>query len=327
MAQTNKVEKRNTSKCSSEFSFIFASRLKTAREHQNLTQEEVAEKLDIVWQTYQHYESLSETNVRVPNLETVDKLSKILDCDITYLTGENKEEEFKRDTQHAAETTGLQYETIEILEQIKNSKKFDSHNYLHKCILFMLDFLLQRITGRWILWNMFQYFFKEYHFTRESNESGSNTVELEADSIVPEKNIALFVDDIAEGVFFSNITNGITKIKVKENTTSFNTDICDYLPTEEELLETIQSIEEDISLYKQKEYKKYHPYTPEYALSIVHHDATGEWEKFPCLGEEVTTRVRLDIENSSIIEKLERQKESCILELKKLYPEKNYQDS
>ena len=74
-------------------------------------------------------------------------------------------------------------------------------------------------------------------------------------------------------------------------------------------METIQSIEEDISLYKQKEYKKYHPYTPEYALSIV------------------TTRVRLDIGNSSIIEKLERQKESCILELKKLYPEKNYQDS
>ena len=107
---------------------------------QPLAELEVAEKLDIVWQTYQHYESLSETNVRVPNLETVDKLSKILDCDITYLTGENKEE-FKRVTQHAAETTGLQYETIEILEQIKNSKKFDSHNYLHKCILFMLDFL------------------------------------------------------------------------------------------------------------------------------------------------------------------------------------------
>lgn len=116
MTQTNKVNKRNTSKCSNEFSFIFASRLKTAREHQNLTQEEVAEKLDIVWQTYQHYESLSKTNARVPNLETVAKLSKILDCDITYLTGENEENEFKKNTQHASETTGLDYNTIDKIE-------------------------------------------------------------------------------------------------------------------------------------------------------------------------------------------------------------------
>ena len=116
MTQTNKVDKRNTSKCSNKFSFIFASRLKTAREHQNLTQEEVAEKLDIVWQTYQHYESLSKTNVRVPNLETVDKLSKILDCDITYLTGENEENEFRKNTQHASETTGLDYDTIDKIE-------------------------------------------------------------------------------------------------------------------------------------------------------------------------------------------------------------------
>lgn len=322
MPRTNKVyegNERNSSKCSYKFSYIFASRLKEAREYRKLTQEEVADKLEISARTYQHYESLSESNIRVPNFEIVNELSKILDCDITYLTRENKDNEFKKDTQHASEITGLKYETIEILEKIKNSKKPDNENHLHKCILFVLDFLLQRIAGRWILWNMFQFFFKEYHFTRENNNGGSNVVELEADSIVPERNVALFVDDISEGVFFSNITNEITKIKVIEKTTDFDTNACDYLPTEEDILDEIKRIERDISLYKEKEYKKYNPYTPKYALEYQHWEDTNKWESRDNLAERIESRVRLDLLRENTIEELERTKENCILKLQKLY--------
>lgn len=60
---------------------------------------------------------MSTCNVRIPNLETVDKLSKILDCDITYLTGENEEKEFRKNTQYASETTRLDYNTIDKIEK------------------------------------------------------------------------------------------------------------------------------------------------------------------------------------------------------------------
>lgn len=266
---TEEKRKRNTSKCSSDFAFIFATRLKTAREYAELSQDAIAEKLGIDCRTYQKYESLSENNNVVPNLEKVVELSLILNCDITYLTGENNENEFRRNTAAASKITGLNYKTIEVLETIKNSNEADNKNHIHKCILFVLDFLLQRVSGRWIFWNMFQYLFKEYSFVREDDGGGTNTIELEADPIIPERNVSLFVNDISEGIFFSNITNGITKIKVKEGTINFDTSRCDYLPTKEKIINDIHKIEKDISTLKEKEYKKYLPYTPEYANSFA----------------------------------------------------------
>lgn len=258
------------------------------------------------------------SNNQLPKIEILIKLCSLLDCDIDYFITEQTD--FRKNLAAAAETTGLQYETIEVLEKIKNSQKPDNENYLHKCILFVLDFLLQRITGRWILWNMFQFLFKNYRFTRENNNSGSNVVELEADSIIPERNVALFVDDISEGVFFSNITNGIAKIKVIEKTADFDTNACDYLPSKEDILDNIKNIENDISLYKEKEYKKYYPYTPKYALEYQHWEDTNQWESRDNLAKEVETRVRLDILCEQQIEDLERTKESYVLELQKLYP-------
>jgi len=121
--RTNKVDERNSSKCSFEFSYIFASRLKKARECKKLTQEEVAGELEISVRTYQHYESLSETNVRVPNFEIVSKLAKILDCDITYLTGENDKDVYEKDLESAAKEIGLKYTSAEKIKNYSHETK------------------------------------------------------------------------------------------------------------------------------------------------------------------------------------------------------------
>ena len=116
-------KKRNTSKCSPAFTTKFAYRLKSARENISKTQEEVAEEMRIECRTYQHYESATESNGRVPNLETVSNLSHILKCDITYLTGENEEDIFQKDTKNASEETELNYKTIEKIKKYPSEVK------------------------------------------------------------------------------------------------------------------------------------------------------------------------------------------------------------
>lgn len=54
-----------------------------------MTQEQLGEKLGITARALQSYESTYTVNVRVPNLEIVSQIANILECDITYLTGEN----------------------------------------------------------------------------------------------------------------------------------------------------------------------------------------------------------------------------------------------
>lgn len=311
MARTN---------CSSEFMNTFAKRLKTVRTYREITQASMAEKLKIDTRTYQNYEADNTSNLRVPNLEIVREMADILDCDISYLTGDNNENEFKKDTLYASDTTGLEYKTIEILETIKNTPKRDLTNYYDKNILFLLNFLIQHVGGRYILWNMFQYFFKSYNNVQYSDNSGSNSITLEDESLIDDRNISIFVDELSEQVFYSSIITGITKLKTLENTKQFNTSCCDYIPTKEEIQNEIDKIDKDICIFEKKEYKKFHCYTPEYALSLVHHDATGEWSDFPNLAKEVTSRIRLDIQNESIIEQLKRRKENCLYKLQKLYP-------
>lgn len=122
MIQTNCVnnKKRNISKSSWDFRYKFATRLRCAREHQKLTQSDVAGKLDITLQAYQNFESLSESNNREPKLEMVYKLSSILDCDIAYLMGENDDNIFRKDIANASEVTGLTNENIEKLNSLDN---------------------------------------------------------------------------------------------------------------------------------------------------------------------------------------------------------------
>lgn len=117
----NNNNERKKTKCSDSFALIFSDRLKKARENKGLTQEQISEKLKIGIRTYQHYEATSPSNVRIPNLETIVEICSLLDCDITYLTGENKENIYKKDTASAAEVTGLEYNAIKKLEEIKRN--------------------------------------------------------------------------------------------------------------------------------------------------------------------------------------------------------------
>ncbi len=63
----------------------FAQRLKKYRNHNDLTQQMVADTLNIDRSTYSYY----ETGKTEPNMDTIIKLSKIFDVSITtLLTGE-----------------------------------------------------------------------------------------------------------------------------------------------------------------------------------------------------------------------------------------------
>lgn len=119
--RTNKGN--NSSKCSKEFIFNFANRLRTARNNKSITQEDMAEKLNIACRTYQHYESENESNGRVPNLEQIQAISDILDCDITYLTSKNKDTEFRMKYKNAANELGLDYVTIKEFKSMTTSQK------------------------------------------------------------------------------------------------------------------------------------------------------------------------------------------------------------
>ena len=322
MIRTNKVDERNSSKCSYEFSYTFASRLKEVREYRKLKQEEVAEKLEINPRTYQHYESLSESNMRVPNLEIVNELSKILDCDITYLTGENEEKEFRKDTKHASIVTGLDYDTVEILEKSKDitepSKIFE--HYFGKRIVFLLNFMLKSKRCRQLLDYLFCYWFKDYSHTVENDGSGSNTITFEDKSLIDDRNISFYVSDISENIFYSWIMQSITRIKDKEQTQKEDISSCEYTPPKEKIQDEIQKIDDEIKEKEKKTYKEQFPFTPNYALQLVHHDATGEWKEFPCLAQNITSRIKLDIYTDNQIDELTRHKEEAQNKLERLYP-------
>lgn len=127
--RTNTVinKKGNKSKCSNEFSNIFAERLKHAREKRGITQEQLAEKLGITPRALQSYESACTVNVRVPNLEIVSQIATILECDITYLTGENDIDILRKAVGSASEITKLSMDCI--LRSRADSEAFQSGRY------------------------------------------------------------------------------------------------------------------------------------------------------------------------------------------------------
>ncbi len=137
--RTNTVtsKRENKSKCSDKFANIFAERLQYAREKRNMTQEQLAEKLGITTRTLQSYEASYTVNKRVPNLEIVSKISDILECDISYLTGRNKEEVLKVEWGHASEITGLSVDNIERLGKLKSAELYA----LNQMLVFFPRFL------------------------------------------------------------------------------------------------------------------------------------------------------------------------------------------
>jgi transcriptional regulator with XRE-family HTH domain len=162
-----------------------------------------------------------------PSIESLMNICELLDCDIDYFLTE--QEDFKKDITSASEVTGLEYETIEILETLKNSKSKDTENYIDKCILFLLDFLLQRINGREILHALFNYLFKNFSKCYTDNPLNiSTSVVLKDNSNINTNNIEIFTDEFSEEYFYSKITRSIVKFKEQEKTVTIDTSKCIY---------------------------------------------------------------------------------------------------
>lgn len=62
--------------------------IKNIRESKNLTQKDVAKKINIPYQTYNHY----ETGRNEPDIESLIKLADFFGCSIDYLVGREDED-------------------------------------------------------------------------------------------------------------------------------------------------------------------------------------------------------------------------------------------
>jgi len=68
---------------------ILGERLKKLRKENNLTQEQLAEKLGLVRGTYANYENGS----REPELELIQKFANFYNVSVQYLMGQDEEED------------------------------------------------------------------------------------------------------------------------------------------------------------------------------------------------------------------------------------------
>ena len=66
-----------------EVIFMFSERLKNARNANNLTQQSIADYLNITIKAYQHY----EYNLRKPTFDGIIKLCELLDVSSDWLLG------------------------------------------------------------------------------------------------------------------------------------------------------------------------------------------------------------------------------------------------
>ena len=97
----------------------FGNNLKKIRQDCNLTQEELARKIDTSRSNIANYEN----NKNMPSIDVLSKLSKVLDCSIDYLLGKSdirNPEEIKR-VQFAnaggLDTDGLDEEDLKELQK------------------------------------------------------------------------------------------------------------------------------------------------------------------------------------------------------------------
>lgn len=102
-----------------------------------MTQEQLGEKLGITARALQSYESTYTVNVRVPNLEIVSQIANILECDITYLTGENDIDVLRKVVGSASEITKLSMDNIERLEKLKPAELYALNQMLIYCPHFL----------------------------------------------------------------------------------------------------------------------------------------------------------------------------------------------
>ena len=86
-------------------------KIMTMRNEKNLSQEQLAEKLNVTRQTISNWENGS----KIPSAETLDRLSEILNVSIDYLLGRSKE--------NYLDVTGIQEDQVLILSALVDSLK------------------------------------------------------------------------------------------------------------------------------------------------------------------------------------------------------------
>lgn len=232
-----------------------------------------------------------------PSIEKLMSICNVLDCDIDYFLTEQAE--LKKEIANASKITGLSYDTIEIFNNINtvehNQTKtyLDDANqdYMDKRISFLIDYMMKNNDGRRIFWNMFLYLFKSYNLMIESDGiSVSHIVELRDKSSIDDRNIKIMIYEIAEKVFYNNITTGLVEFKEHHQTKDVDISSCEYTPSIDTILKQIDDA--NIKIQERKEDMKY----------------MKEHSKF-----------YIPEENDFKLQELQRKKDDLIIKLKKLY--------
>ncbi len=117
-----------------------------ARKRKGLKQTDLAEKMNVTLKTVMNWEQ----GIVNPDLETMMKLSELLECDLDYLTGRLKES--THDIQFVSEFTGLSEEAInkisdpqignpfgKTLSRMVESERFENFITTYKIFLTLLN--------------------------------------------------------------------------------------------------------------------------------------------------------------------------------------------
>lgn len=100
------------------------NRIEQLRKENNLTQEELARKLNMSKSIIALYES----NQRNPSVDVLIKLSKIFDCSVDYLLGKTNIQNIKFANSGGLDTTGLDKDEIEELKKQVEFMKWKKSN-------------------------------------------------------------------------------------------------------------------------------------------------------------------------------------------------------
>ena len=102
-----------------------------------------------------------------PSIESLINICEVLDCDIDYFLTE--QEVFKRDIMSMAEVTGLKYETIEALQEIKNNAFNEKKEVVDTSSEIILNFIDSYVTtnnGKSFIYNLFMYMYGSLYINR-----------------------------------------------------------------------------------------------------------------------------------------------------------------
>jgi hypothetical protein len=247
-----------------------------------------------------------------------------------------EQEVFRKDIQSAADVTGLDYKSVEVLSQAKQATKPNQKNYIDNKLLFVLNFILNSNRCRRLFNYLYYYWFKEYSFATELNNGSSNVIVLEDESGIDERNITLEVKNISNNVLYSFVIQSITRIK-DNDAADIDPTTAEYTPSKADIENEIAKIDKEIEIEEVRDYSQYFPYDIRKGIQAAYRDGISfgrldpnpqkELESISEYGEilsnNVSKRCAIDYERNKVIENKKHEKERLEYKLQKLYPHGN----